>query len=74
MSVVVLPSVSKVVSRLPLVLKRASAKSAPLVPVTMILPSVCMATAVAVSLLLLAMSVVVLPSVSKVVSRLPLLV
>ena len=72
---VTLPSVSKVVSRLPLVLYRTTAKSSSLseeIPAAMIFPSGCTTTEYASSSVLLPMSVVTLPSVSKVVSRLPL--
>ena len=71
MSVVTLPSVSKVVSREPSVAYRAMAKSLLLLPATSIFPSLWIATAFAVSAVLVPMSVVTLPSVSKVVSSDP---
>ena len=70
MSVVNLPSPLKLVSRLPLLLKRASPKSIsePYVhPATTILPSAWMAIDLAPSVL----SMVTIPSASKLVSRLP---
>ena len=73
MSVVCLPSVSKVVSRVPVVVYRTTAKSVdePEDPVATIFPSLCIATAFAESGVLVPMSVVCLPSVSKVVSSDP---
>ena len=71
MSVVALPSVSKVVSSAPVAVYRAMAKSLLLVPAAMIFPSLWMTTAFALSLVLVPMSVVALPSVSKVVSSDP---
>ena len=71
MSVVTLPSVSKVVSSAPVVVYRKTAKSLLLVPATTIFPSLWIATAFAVSAVLVPMSVVTLPSVSKEVSSDP---
>ena len=71
MSVVTLPSVSKEVSRAPVVVYRTTAKSLLLVPTATIFPSLCIATALPESAVLVPMSVVTLPSLSKEVSSEP---
>ena len=70
MAVNTLPSPSKVVSKVPVLLNRASENVPSEPPTATILPSACMATSCAKAS---ARSMVTIPSPSKVVSRLPLL-